>query len=318
MYLIDRRYFRYFDWVSFFLVIILTSIGLFFVFSATYKPEHPFSLFFKKQTFGIISGFIIYLICSATDFRALMRWGYFAYFVIIGLLIFTLFKGHIGMGGQRWLDLAFFRFQPSELAKLFFPAYATYYFYTEKDTLSFSFKQFLPVLCILLISFLLIRKQPDLGTALVLLFSGLIIVWFAGINKKFFIYGGIIILITAPLTWHFLKEYQQKRVLVFLGQGDSKKERYQIEQSLIAIGSGGRRNGIYRGISYYFFICNFIFSITLDCSFNKIPFRATISTWTHPSNYYFYFDQYWYGDRIDPYGWYFFTIHQLWFEQLMG
>lgn len=239
MFLIDRRYFRYFDWVSFFLVIILTSIGLFFVFSATYKPEHSFSMFFKKQAFGIISGFIIYLICSATDFRALMRWGYFAYFIVIALLIFTIFKGHIGMGGQRWLDLGFFRIQPSELAKLFFPAYATYYFYTEKDTLSFSFKQFLPVLGILFISFLLIRKQPDLGTALVLLFSGLIIVWFAGINKKFFIYAGIILLITAPLTWHFLKGYQQKRVLVFLGQGDSKKERYQIEQSLIAIGSGG-------------------------------------------------------------------------------
>ena len=239
MFLIDRRYFRYFDWVSFFLVIILTSIGLFFVFSATYKPEQPYSIFFKKQAFGIITGFIIYLACSATDFRALLRWGYFAYFAIIGLLIFTIFKGHIGMGGQRWVDLGFFRIQPSELAKLFFPAYATYYFYTEKDSLSFSFKQFLPVLSILFISFLLIRKQPDLGTALVLLFTGLIMVWLAGINKKFFIYAGIIVLITAPITWHLLKEYQQKRVMVFLGHGDSRKERYQIEQSQIAIGSGG-------------------------------------------------------------------------------
>ena len=90
------------------------------------------------------------------------------------------------MGGQRWVDLGFFRIQPSELAKLFFPAYATYYFYTEKDTLSFSFKQFLPVLSILFISFLLIRKQPDLGTAFVLLIYGLIIVWLAGINKNIF------------------------------------------------------------------------------------------------------------------------------------
>ena len=239
MFLIDRRYFRYFDWISFLLVIILTSIGLFFVFSATYRPEQPYSLFFKKQAFGILSGFIIYFFCSATDFRALMRWGYFAYFLVIGLLVFTIFKGHIGMGGQRWVDIGFFRIQPSELAKLFFPAYATYYFYTEKDTLSFTFRQFLPVLGVLLISFLLIRKQPDLGTALVLLFTGLIMVWFAGIKRQFFIYGGIILLITAPISWHLLKEYQQKRVLVFFGQGDSRKERYQIEQSQIAIGSGG-------------------------------------------------------------------------------
>src|ERR1700730_6960791 len=100
MFLIDRRYFRYFDWVSFFLVIILTCIGLFFVFSATYRPEQPYSLFFKKQAFGILTGFIIYFMCSATDFRTLMRWGYFAYFAIIALLVFTIFKGHIGMGGQ--------------------------------------------------------------------------------------------------------------------------------------------------------------------------------------------------------------------------
>lgn len=239
MYLIDRRYFRYFDWISFFLVIILTCIGLFFVFSATYRPEQPFSIFFKKQAFGIISGFIIYFICSAIDFRALMRWGYFAYFVLIGLLIFTIIKGSIGMGAQRWVDLGLFKIQPSELTKLLFPAYASYYFYTEKDTLSFSFNQFLPVLGILCISFILIRKQPDLGTALVLLFSGLILIWFAGMSKKFFLYGMVFILITAPVSWHMLKQYQKQRVLVFLGQGDSKKERYQIEQSQIAIGSGG-------------------------------------------------------------------------------
>lgn len=239
MYLIDRRYFRYFDWISFFLIIILTCIGLFFVFSSTYRPEQPFSIFFKKQALGIISGFIIYFICSATDFRALMRWGYFAYFAVIGLLVFTIIKGSIGMGAQRWVDLGFFKIQPSELTKLFFPAYASYYFYTEKDTLSFSFNQFLPVLGILGISFILIRKQPDLGTALVLLFSGLIIIWFAGMSKKFFLYGSIVVLITAPISWHMLKEYQKQRVLVFLGQGDSRKERYQIEQSQIAIGSGG-------------------------------------------------------------------------------
>jgi len=239
MLLVDRRYFRYFDWISFLILIILTSIGLFFVFSATYTPEQPFSIFFKKQTFGIVSGFIIYFLCSATDFRVLMRWGYFAYFIVIALLIFTIIKGSIGMGGQRWIDLGFFKIQPSELAKLFFPAYATYYFYTEKDTLSFSLKQFLPVLAMLGISFILIRKQPDLGTALVLLFSGLIMIWFAGMHKIFFMSGALFLLITAPLSWHMLKPYQQKRVLVFFGQGDSKKERYQIEQSQIAIGSGG-------------------------------------------------------------------------------
>jgi rod shape determining protein RodA len=238
MILIDRRYIRYFDWISFLLILILSGIGLFFVFSATYRPDQPYSIFFKKQTFGIISGLLIYFLCSATDYRSLMRWGYFAFFAIIALLMFTLIKGSVGMGGQRWIDIGFFRIQPSELAKLLFPAYAAYYFYTENDTLSFSMRQFLPVLTVLIISFILILKQPDLGTALVLLFSGLVIVWLAGIGKKFFVYGTIFFLITAPLSWHILKPYQKKRILVFIGQGDSRKERYQIEQSQIAIGSG--------------------------------------------------------------------------------
>lgn len=239
MLLIDRRYVRYFDWISFLLILILSGIGLFFVFSATYRPEQPFSIFFKKQAFGILSGLCIYLLCSAIDYRTLMRWGYFAYFAVVALLMFTIVKGSIGMGAQRWVDIGFFKIQPSELAKLLFPAYAAYYFYTEGDSLSFSFRQFIPVLTILLMSFILILKQPDLGTALVLLFSGLIIVWLVGIGKNFFMYAGIFILITAPLSWQVLKPYQKKRVLVFLGQGDSRKERYQIEQSQIAIGSGG-------------------------------------------------------------------------------
>ena len=239
MFLIDRRYFRYFDWISFLLICVLCLIGLFFVFSATYKPEVPYSIFFKKQAFGIVTGLLIYFICSTIDFRTLLRYGYFGYFVVLGLLTFTIIKGSIGMGAQRWLELGFIRIQPSELAKLLFPAYAVYFFYTEGDALHFTFKQYLPLIVTLFISFLLILKQPDLGTALILLISGLMLLWLSGLTRTFFLIAGAFILLTAPLSWHMLKDYQRKRVLVFLGQGDSQKERYQIEQSQIAIGSGG-------------------------------------------------------------------------------
>lgn len=236
---IDRRYIRYFDWISFFIVIILCAIGLLFVFSATYKSNQPFSLFFKKQAFGIVSGLIIYLIFCLTDYRTLYRWGYFFYFIVIGMLIFTLIKGSIGMGAQRWINLVFFRFQPSELAKLLLPAYITYYCYTQKDFPQLRLHHFFSIIGMILVSFLLIRKQPDLGTALIILFSGLIIIWIAGIPKKFFLYSFLALLITAPISWSFLKPYQKNRIIVFFGQGDKHKERYQIEQSKIAIGSGG-------------------------------------------------------------------------------
>ena len=239
MLLIDRRYVRSFDWLSFLIMLIISAIGLICVYSATYKPEQHFSLFFKKQVFGILSGLIIYFTCCFFDYRTLERWGYFFYFCVLILLLFTIILGSIRMGGQRWINLGIIKFQPSELAKLLFPPFFSYYMYTEKDFLNAKFSDFLPVLSILGVSTLLIRKQPDLGTALIVLFSGTIMLWFAGIGKKFFMTIALLCALTTPILWKGLHEYQKKRILVFLGYGDSRKERYQIEQSKIAIGSGG-------------------------------------------------------------------------------
>ncbi len=238
MFQIDRRYLRSFDWLSLAISIALAAIGLVFIYSATYKPEMPYSIFFRKQLFGIISGLFVYGIFCAIDFRTLMRWGYFAYFGIIVLLIFTIIKGSVAMGGQRWINLGFIKLQPSELTKLFFPAFATYYVSTGNEH-ELKWRDFVPILIVLGISFVLVRKQPDLGTALILVFLGFILLWYAGINRKFFILGGMITLLAAPLLWHALKPYQKQRILVFMGYGNTHKERYQIEQSKIAIGSGG-------------------------------------------------------------------------------
>jgi len=239
MIFLNKRLFRNFDWFSFVLILALAGIGLLFIFSATYKPICPFSVFFKKQLFGVLSGIVLYLICSFIDYRSWMRLGYFLYFIAIGLLIFTLIKGSIGMGAQRWVNLFFFKLQPSELIKLLFPAFVAHYLHTHQNTERLTFRHFVPLIIMLFVSVFLISKQPDLGTALIVLFSGLIMLWLAGINKKFFIYGFLIVLISAPLSWQFLKEYQKRRITTFLGQGKSEKERYQIEQSHIAIGSGG-------------------------------------------------------------------------------
>jgi len=231
---------RSFDFVTFILMLLLIACGLLFVFSATYSPEKPCSSFFIKQCLGICGGIVIYFLCLIPDYRTIMRWGYVAYFGIIVLLIFTLVKGSIGMGAKRWINLFFFKLQPSELTKILFPAYMVNYLHMHKKMVIHSFGMFIPLLAMLGISFILILKQPDLGTALIVLFSGLILCWLAGLNKKFFIYGFLITIIMAPLIWSFvLRDYQKSRVIVFLGQGDQKKEGYQIEQASIAIGSGG-------------------------------------------------------------------------------
>jgi len=232
------RSLRYFDWLSFTLTFTLALLGALFIFSATYTTECPFSIFFKKQIMGIGMGVFIYFFFALFDYRILMRWGYTIYLGIIGLLLFTLIKGTIGMGAQRWVSLFFFKLQPSELAKLFFPAFIAYHFDFYKDEKP-TFSMFVPILGILGFSFLIIRKQPDLGTALVILFSGLILVWLSGIGRKFFLITGLTCALLAPCFWYVLKDYQKNRILVFLGSGNALKERYQIEQSMIAVGSGG-------------------------------------------------------------------------------
>lgn len=234
-----RRTVGSFDIISFCSMLILCATGLAFVWSATYTPDQQFSIFFKKQAFGIISGLALYLIISFIDFRNLMRQGYFLYFCTIAILLFTLIKGSIGMGAQRWVNLGIIKVQPSELTKLFFPAFVTYYLFAQQENFIYRFKDFIVILSSLAISVLLILKQPDLGTALILLTSGAVTLWFAGLSKNFFLCMGFLSIIGAPVLWHFLKPYQRQRVVVFLGQGDLHKERYQIEQAKIAIGSGG-------------------------------------------------------------------------------
>jgi rod shape determining protein RodA len=239
MRLFSTQSFALFDWISFGLVSLISLIGLLFVLSATYTPEIPLSHFFLKQAMGMISGICIYTLCSLLDHRTLMRLSYFGYLTVIGLLIFTLIKGSIGLGAQRWINLGIIKVQPSELAKLLFPGLTAYYVFTHKQNKPFLFTDFIPLLGILGLSFVLILKQPDLGTALIIAFSGLILLWLAGIPKTFFIVGFIGSALATPLLWHGLKEYQKQRVAVFMGYGDVKKERYQIEQAAIAIGSGG-------------------------------------------------------------------------------
>jgi len=239
---------RYFDWLNGALVAVITCIGLLFVFSATHGAEHHFSLSFKKQLFGMVSGALIYAACALLDYRVLARYGYFAYLAVIGLLAFTLIKGAVGMGAQRWLSLFFFRWQPSELAKLLFPAFVAHYIHTH-DRAVYYVRDFAVPLFILLLSFLLILRQPDLGTALVILFSGGAMLWLAGLSRRFIFLALVLIATAMPLMWYgMLRQYQKDRVLAFFGYGQVYRERYQTEQSMIAVGSGGiTGKGLLRG-----------------------------------------------------------------------
>jgi rod shape determining protein RodA len=160
------------------------------------------------------------------------------FLVGIGLLLGVLFAGDMGKGAQRWLDLGVFKFQPSELLKLATPLMVAWYL--AERHLPPRTKHIFFATIFIAIPTVLIAKQPDLGTAILIASSGLAVLFLAGISWRLIFgvmvsAGGL-----APLLWNFMKEYQKQRVLTFLNpENDPLGAGYHIIQSKIAIGSGG-------------------------------------------------------------------------------
>ena len=156
----------------------------------------------------------------------------------IVLLIAVLIMGQIGKGAQRWLDLGFFRFQPSEMIKITTPMMVSWYL--AEHAMPPKAKQLLFAGILIIIPTLLIAKQPDLGTALLVAASGSGVLFFAGLSWRFIVFIIAGLTSVAPVIWHFMHEYQKARVTTFLNpEADPLGRGYHIIQSKIAIGSGG-------------------------------------------------------------------------------
>jgi rod shape determining protein RodA len=154
------------------------------------------------------------------------------------LLLTVLIAGHIGKGAERWLNLGLFKFQPSELMKIAMPMMLAWYF-TDKP-LPPTKIQLLTAAALMSIPTILIAKQPDLGTALLIFASGCCVLLLAGISWRMIGSFFAISIATMPIVWHFMRDYQRERVLTFLNPArDPLGAGYHIIQSKIAIGSGG-------------------------------------------------------------------------------
>ena len=160
-------------------------------------------------------------------------------FVIgVVLLLAVLLLGKVGKGAQRWLDLGFFRFQPSEMIKLTAPMMIAWYL--SENVLPPKIKQLMVAGILIIIPTLLIAKQPDLGTALLVASSGAAVLFFAGLSWRFILTSVVVLASLTPVLWHFMRDYQRGRVLTFLNpEADPMGRGYHIIQSKIAIGSGG-------------------------------------------------------------------------------
>lgn len=154
------------------------------------------------------------------------------------LLIAVLIMGQIGKGAQRWLDLGFFRFQPSEMIKITTPMMIAWYL--AEHSLPPKWKQLCIAAVLIVIPTLLIAKQPDLGTALLVASSGAGVLFFAGLSWFFILIVIAVLASLTPVVWHLMHDYQRDRVLIFLNpESDPMGRGYHIIQSKIAIGSGG-------------------------------------------------------------------------------
>lgn len=215
-------------------LVLLSGIGFLILFSA---GEQDVNLLIK-QTARLSIAFAIMLVLGQIPPHHLQRHAPLLYTIGIVLLVSVLLMGQVGKGAQRWLDLGLFRFQPSEMIKITTPLMLSYYLAEHPLPPRINALFFSGIL--VLVPTLLIAKQPDLGTALLVASSGVAVLFFAGISRmiilSLFISGTALV----PIMWYFMLEYQKARVLTFLNpEADRLGRGYHIIQSKIAIGSGG-------------------------------------------------------------------------------
>lgn len=237
----DRRLLFNFDWVLLFLVLSISLIGVLNLYSAGYSlADLNGKPLYVRQMYWIMIGLMFMVICFCIDYRFIGRYAYVIYIISIILLIMVFFYGSGAHGSKRWLVVGGFFLQPSEVVKLTVILALAKYFNDNKTDESYNLRKLLLPFLIALLPFLLILKQPDLGTALILIVLFLSMAIFIGVKWRSIISAAISGIVLVPLCWNFLKNYQRERILAFFNpERDPLGSGYHVIQSMIAVGSGG-------------------------------------------------------------------------------
>ena len=226
--------------VDYFLIIIVAIIGSISVVSIYSTESGNFSFYTKNHLTRFLVFFSMFLVLSFVRVSFWYRQAYIFYILGILLLLLVIFFGISASGSKRWINFFIMNLQPSELMKIaIIVCFARYYHRIQSSDIQ-SYKYLLQPIILLLIPCYLVITQPDLGTAILIAGSGLAIIWLAGLNLKYFVYSGLILIVSLPFVISFLKPYQKSRILTFFNPDrDPLGAGYQIIQSKIAIGSGG-------------------------------------------------------------------------------
>lgn len=215
------------------LISITCLLGVFILYSASNESSEVLT----RQLLRIFVAFIALFVVAQIPIDLIKRLSPWGYILGLTLLSMVLFLGDTGQGAQRWLNLGI-RFQPSEIMKLAVPMMVAWYLHEKR--LPPTGKELLIIFIFILIPSFLIAKQPDLGTSLLVIAAGLIVVFLSGIPFRYLLSLLVLSIPSSIFLWKFMKEYQQQRILTLLNpDSDPLGAGYNIIQSKIAIGSGG-------------------------------------------------------------------------------
>ncbi len=225
------------NWFIVMVMALIAGIGLVMMYSAGGGED---SLYFSQQLTRFILAFVVMLVIAVIPMHILMNYAYIAYFACLLVLVVVDIAGHIGMGAQRWVKFGGMNLQPSEFMKLAVILVLARYFHKLHPDDIKRIPFLIPPLIIIALPAFFIMRQPNLGTTTILLGVGVVMCFMAGVQLRYFI-GAIVAAVSAmPILWHFMHDYQKRRVMTFLDpQQDPLGAGYNILQSMIAIGSGG-------------------------------------------------------------------------------
>lgn len=244
--MIDRRLLKNFDWSLLVIAFVLSLLGVMTIYSGT-RPvlDTEQQSFYLKQFYWIVLSLIFFFLVVSIDYRWFIKFAYLVFVIGIIFLIIVLVAGREGMGAQRWIPLGFLSFQPSEFFKLFFLIALSRYFSDTGQNIIIGFKELVKMtLIFFLVPAILVLKQPDLGTVVILFLIFLSMIVTAGVKRKIVVITIIIVLVSLPflgnILWDGLKTYQKQRLIAFIEPYvDPQGIGYHISQSKVSIGSGG-------------------------------------------------------------------------------
>ena len=225
------------NWMPIICLTLLSCIGFAMMVSAAGGHFSPWA---SRQIIRFVLAFVGMLLIAVTPASTLLRYSYPLYFVCLMVLVGIEVAGFMGKGAKRWVEVGGVNLQPSELMKLAVILALARYFHSNSNSDINHPLRLLPPLLLLVIPAAFILRQPNLGTATILMFVGATLFFLAGVRSAYFITLIVLALMAAPVGWHFLHDYQKQRVLTFLHpEEDPLGAGYNIMQSMIAIGSGG-------------------------------------------------------------------------------